>query len=135
MDEVVINAGSTGSGHSIQTVVGAFLTTFGISASHAELSATILKLESRVGFKLVSKRFGFAGVAANIYELWEDPNMEDFLQIGLGLAAIGTTGYLGIAMGIGLGAWELIELYNEANGGSGGSGGSTLSIIDEELYA
>lgn len=132
IEEVVINAGGGtggyGSGFGASEVIGRMLTSMGTAATHAEINAVIAKLENTRGFSLASKFFGIAGATMNAKSWFDDPNWQDAGQVGLGLVALGTGGWIALGAGAALSAWELYEIYQESStGGStgGGTGGST----------
>lgn len=123
IDEVVITAGATGTGYSAWDAIGTMLTSVGIAADHGRLSATILQLERIKALDIAGRRFGIAGVISNAIEFWNDPNWEDGAQMALGVALLGSGGTLAIAAGIGLGIWEIIEIYQQTSGSTGNPAG------------
>lgn len=115
-----------GEGYSAYDIVSKMLTSMGATATHADVNATILNLESK-GFGLASKGFGIVGLAFNANDWLQDPNWQDAGQIGLGVVAIGAGGWIALGAGVVLAGWELYEVYEESKstGSSGGSSGSS----------
>jgi len=102
--------------YSANDAISVMLSSMGMAADHADVAATILKLESK-GFSIASKSFGVVGVAQNVWGMVEDGewNWTDGGQAALGVALMipGLNGGLVVAGGAVLLGWELYQMLNE----------------------
>lgn len=73
-----------GEGFSANEIVGKMLTSMGATATHAEVNATILKLETK-GFSMASKGFGIAGMDLMLLIGSKIPIGKTQVKLGLGL--------------------------------------------------
>ena len=114
LPEVTVYGGSAGSsGYSGYDAFSLMISSFGTAASHADIAATFLKLESSVGFALVSRAFGGVDILSNVYEMYNagEMNTEDTLQILAAGALLipGLNAGVVIVGGTALTVWELYE--------------------------
>lgn len=96
---------------SLYDIVGLMATSLGAAASHADIAASVMKLETAATFTTVSRVFGAFDVLSNTIEFVADPNIEDFAQAALGVVLIvGVSNPItAVGLGVALSAWELYE--------------------------
>lgn len=102
---------ASGTQASFMDIVGLMATSLGAAASHADIAASVMKLESAAAFSSVATKFGVFDIATNAIEFWDSPNWEDAGQIALGLTLTfgGLTGAGAVIGGAILIGWELYE--------------------------
>ncbi|MFB5945721.1 hypothetical protein [Albibacterium profundi] len=94
------------------------LTSMGVAASHADVLATIAKLESVGGFTWASRGFGVVGVGFDVAEIATgNGDWLDYAQVAAGVALLipGLNGAVAIGLGTVLFASTIYEAYQTRN--------------------